>query len=443
MEFSVFAGAVAPADVAAVIARDRPTVIFDLASLAERSLLVAEVDGPTTRYRMLATVRAVAGRWLDESQTSDEVRRRHAEHFADATRLVDRQIRTPDEADGRRRLDLIVAEVRAAHRWAQRHEPELASRMSGALHLAAYSTFWSEPSEWSRSLLTQYPDAATDALYGARLVVAAAAANRGELVMARDAATAATSALDRSVRATALEILADVAIYDGHLDEVALVTNELRSLGDELGDPHAVAIAAVDAALALAFGDDPAQALTRLAEVDPDLVSPSDRSWIIYARGEALSAGAGPGATEAFVRAIEIAQAIGNPFVTSVARMSLAAEHARVGQLHEALDAYAACLREYTRHGNFVHSVTTLRNLIEVLVTVGDDRGAAVLAAATSSEQLRPSYGTEMLRLTTVVAGIERRVGARRFGEWTGEGMLLDLPRAVQVAADLIDQHRH
>ncbi len=442
IEFSVFAGAVDASDAAAVLAPDRPAVIFDLASLAERSLLVAEVDGPTTRYRMLATVRAVAGRWLDESQASDEVRRRHAEHFADATRLVDRQIRTPAEAEGRRRLDSIVAEVRTAHRWAQRHDPELASRMSGALHLAAYSTFWSEPSEWSRSLLAQYPDAASDTLYGARLVVAAAATNRGELADARAAATAATAAADQSVRATGLEILADVAIYDGHLSEVASVTDELRSLGEELADPHAVAIAAVDAALALAFGDEPSLALARLDEVDLDVVSPSDRAWIMYARGEALSAGAGPGATTAFVEAIEMARTISNPFVTSVARMSLAVEYARVGQLQEALDAYAACLHEYLRHGNFVHSVTTLRNLVEVLVALGDDHGAAVLAAATSSEQLRPSYGPEMLRLSTVVAGIEQRVGASRFGEWTDEGLLLDLPRVVQMAADLIDRYR-
>lgn len=441
-EFSVFAGAVVPADAAAVIAPDRPAVIFDLASLAERSLLVAEIDGPTTRYRMLATVRAVAGRWLDESLASDAVRRRHAEHFADVTRVVDRQIRSRDEVEGRRLLDSIVAEVRVAHRWAQRHEPEVASRMSGALHLAAYSTFWSEPAEWSRSLLALHPDAPSDTLYGARLVVAAAATNRGDLGEARAAATAAVAAQDPTVRLTALEILSDVAIYAGRLSDAALVTEQLRTLGEELGDAHAVAIAAVDAALGLAYGGEAAQALARLDGVDLDAMSPSDRGWIMYARGEALSAGAGPGATTAFIAAIELARTIGNPFVTSVARMSLAAEYARDGHFRQALDAYAACLQEYVRHGNFVHAITTLRNLVEVLVAVGDDHAAAMLAAATSSEQLRPSYGPEVVRLSTVVAGIEQRVGASCFSEWTDEGRVLDLPGAVQMAADLIDGYR-
>ncbi len=442
IEFSVFAGAVTPADAAAVLAQDPATVIFDLASLAERSLLVADVDGLSTRYRMLATVRAVAGRWLDESRASDDVRRRHAEHFADAIRLVDRQIRTPGEAEGRRRLDSIVAEVRAAHRWAQRHEPKLASRMSGALHLAAYSTFWSEPAAWSRSLLAQYPDAAGDALFGARLVVAAEATNRGDLDDARAAATAAASAQDPTVRLTALEILADVAVYAGHLAEAASVAEQLRSLGEELGDSHAVAIAGVDAALALAYGGEAPLALVRLDSVDLGGLSLSDRAWMMYARGEALSAAAGPDAATTFVAAIELARTIGNPFVASVARMSLAAEHARAGQLQQAVDVYSTCLHEYVRHGNFVHAVTTLRNLVEVLVALGDDRAAALLAAATSSEQLRPSYGPEVERLSSVVADIEQRVGASRFSEWTNEGRLLGLPQAVQMAADLIDRHR-
>jgi hypothetical protein len=241
---------------------------------------------------------------------------------------------------------------------------------------------------------------------------------------------------------TALEILSDVAIYAGHLSEVALLTEQLRSLGEELGDAHAVAIAAVDAALGLAYGDEAALALARLDGVELDAMSPSDRGWIMYARGEALSAGAGPDATTAFIAAIGLAGTIGNPFVTSVARMSLAAEYARDGHFREALDAYAACLHEYVRHGNFVHAITTLRNLVEVLVAVGDDHAAAMLAAATSSDQQRASYGPEVVRLSTVVAGIEQRVGASCFREWTDEGRLLDLPRAVQMAAVLIDRHR-
>ena len=132
---------------------------------------------------------------------------------------------------------------------------------------------------------------------GARIVVAGADASRGELSAARSAATALSKAVDERVRAAGVEILADVAIYDGHLDEVAGLTDELRQLGDRHGDAHAVTIAAVDAALALAFDDEGDRALDRLRGLDLERLSPSDRAWVIYAQGEALSAAGDPGAT--------------------------------------------------------------------------------------------------------------------------------------------------
>jgi predicted ATPase len=443
-EFAVFAGSVTATDAAAVVSVgvDRPTVIFQLAALAERSLLVADVAGSTTRYRMLTTVRAVAARWLDDSGTADEVRRRHAEHFTSAAVMIDRQIRTPAEADGRQRLDAIAAELRAAHRWARENQPKLAAEMSGALHLAAYSTFWNEPAEWSRVLLAQHQDVDKSTLLGARIVVAGADANRSQLVAAQAAATALSTAADPRVRVAAWEVLADVAIYDGHLPAVAAITAEMRRLGEELEDSHAVAMAGVDEALALAFDNDADGALVVLHRLDLETLSPSDRAWVIYAQGEALSTAGDPTALSAYTAAIEMARGVGNPFVASVARASLAAEHARVGDLRDAFDEYAICLQEYARHGNFVHAVTTLRNLIEVLVSVGDDHGATILAGATSGDHLRHSYGVETTRLSTVLAAVELRGGATDFAIWIGEGFALDVPQAVQVAIDLVEGHR-
>ncbi len=139
---------------------------------------------------------------------------------------------------------------------------------------------------------------------------------------------------------------------------------------------------------------------------------------------------------------MELASGIGNPFVTSVSRVSLAAELARAGEFRAALDAYSQCLREYSRHGNYVHAVTTLRNLIEALVAVGDDEGAAILAGATADDRLRPSYGEETERLGDVVSGVEGRLGAQRAAVSMGEGRALDVPAAVRRAIELVERHR-
>jgi len=442
-EFSVFSGAVSAADAAAVIRPDHPSaVMFGLGALAERSLLVADDDGETTRYRMLFTVRTVANDWLERTEHADEVRGRHAEHFTRAVAVIDLQIRTPDEAQGRRRLDDIIAEVRSAHGWARGHRPSLAADLSGALHLAAYSSFWNEPVEWSRMLLDQHEAADGPDLDGARLVVGGADANSGQLEAARDALAPQARSSDARVRATALEILSDVAIYAGDLDEVEALTEALRQVGTELGDPHAIAISAVNASLASAYAGHADRALDRIGALDLASLSPSDRAWVAYTRGEALSAAGDPEAVRALTEAIDIADTIGNPFVTSVAALSLGTEYARAGDHHKALETFAGCLHDYARHGNFVHATTTLRNLVEVLVAVGDDHGAAVLAGAMSDARLRPSYGAETARLGDVIAAIEQRIGSPQFDEWSTEGQQFDVQTAVRVAAEIVERHR-
>ena len=448
-ELSVFAGPVSAADVAEVIGPQRSAnLVFTLGSLADRSLLVAATDGPSTRYRMLSTVRAVAGRWLDDDvadvdvavAAATDVRRRHAMHFADVVRDVDHMIRTPREIEGRRRLDAVVDEVRAAHHWAQRHEPELAADISGALQLASYSTFWNEPVEWARSLLARHPDATADQLLGARLIVAGSAANRGDLEVARAELAGAGRSNDLRTRATAVEILSDVGLYAGDLDGVAASTDQLRLLGAELADSHWEVIAAVNASLAFTYADRPRQAIERLAEVEPIESSPSDRAWATYARGEALSALGDPEATDAYISAIDLARSVGNPFVVSVSQVALASQYSRAGSHRQALDAFAECLHDYARHGNYVHAVTSLRNMIEVLVAVGDDHGAAVIGAATSSDLMRKSYGPEAERLADVHDAVQCRVGPTRFAEWVLEGDGLGVATTVQFAGQRIAQ---
>ena len=131
---------------------------------------------------------------------------------------------------------------------------------------------------------------------------------------------------------------------------------------------------------------------------------------------------------------------MGNPFVVSVSQTSLAAEYARAGSHRQALDAFAECLHAYLRNGNYVHAVTSLRNMVEVLAAVGDDHGAAVIGAATSSDLLRKSYGPEAGRLADVLASVERRVGPTQFDEWTRHGSGLGVATTVQFASARIAQ---
>jgi predicted ATPase/DNA-binding winged helix-turn-helix (wHTH) protein len=434
----VFAGAVTVED-AAVVLGTGPTTVVQLADLAERSLLAADLTTAPARYRLLQTVRTPLTARFEASGRAGSVRARHATHFTSVAADADRRIRRTDEQAGRHRLESIVPELRAAHRWAQSNDPATADSLCTSLHLFTYSSFWNEPEGWARALLAADPPAPTP---GAHVLVAGAEANRGELDLAMTHARTALASADRRVRAIAFEIIADVTIYSGDYEATVGAADELRELAAELDDPHLDAIGVVDHALAESFLGDPRVGLELVARFDANGCSPSDRAWLSYTRGELLSALDDPAATDAFASALDVAADVGNSFVASVARMSLATELSRAGARDAALDTYAECLRGYLRHGNLVHALTALREVVEPLHDSGDTRTAVELAAATFGDAGRVSYGAQAERLPTVIERLRDSVDDDSFERWWAVGATLGLYEAVRLAAAALDRRR-
>jgi predicted ATPase/DNA-binding winged helix-turn-helix (wHTH) protein len=440
--FSVFAGAVAASDVAAVLAPQAAWgTRFGLAALAERSMLVTDLGGAETKYSMLRTVRAVAEHRLEGSGEAPAIQRRHAEYVRDVLGRVDDLVRTTRELDGRARLDGIVDEVRAAHRWARRADPGLASDLSASLFHAAHSGLWSEPAVWARRLLDRHNPGSDHALDGALVACAGAAAHRGELALAKARAATVASRATGRLRASALEVLIDVALYEGELTEVTTMAEELRHLGDDLGDDHVAAFAAVDRSLARTYAGDPDAGLSAL-DVDPARLAPTDAAWVAYARAEALSAAGDPAAAASYRAAIDQGSAGGGHFVVSAGLTSLAVEHARTGDIVAAFDVYAEALSTFLARGNHAHAVTAIRNLISLLADVGEDHGAAVLASVIGLESIRPSYGTEAKHTNETLDGLRARVDQARLAAWSEEGQGLDIDQAIHLASRLVQQQR-
>jgi tetratricopeptide (TPR) repeat protein len=434
----VFAGPVTVGDAAVVLDTASATVV-QLADLAERSLLAADLTGTSAKYRMLQTVRSSVTASFESSGRARERRARHARHFSSVAADGDRRIRSTDEHAGRRRLEGIVPELRAAQRWALAHDTILADALYTSLHLFTYSSFWGEPEEWARALLAMDPLVPVP---GAHALLAGAEANRGNLDQATAHARAALTSGDRLVQATAWEIIADVAIYSGDYARTVEATGELHELASSLGDPHLDATSVVDHALAEAFLGDPHHGLELIARFDASRCSPSDQGWLNYTRGELLSAVGDPAAADAFASAIDVASIVGNFFVASVARMSLATELSRAGEREKALDTFADCLHGYLRHGNLIHALTALREVIEPLTDNGDTLTAVRLAAATFGDSRRVSHGAQVQRLPAVIERLRHSVDEDTFEEWWSNGAALGLYDAVRLAASALDR-RH
>jgi predicted ATPase/DNA-binding winged helix-turn-helix (wHTH) protein len=434
-DLSVFAGPVTAPDVATVVDADLAELVTGpLADLVEHSLVVADTSRQPTRYHMLETVRAcVAGR---RARAVDE---RHARHVAEAVRAADRALRTPDEPAAVARLDSLIPEIRAAHRWARTNDIARAASITASLLHYAHERQWSEPAAWSRQLLDLTGDAGEHAAPAAASL-AADASNRGAYDMARALASIAIDGDDPIVASSAHDTLANVGIYSGDLESAGRHAAALLSIAERTGDTTIWTLGVLDEVLSLLYSGRIDLARSRLDEhTPPGPVSPTCAAWLAYASGEILAAQDRlTDAIACFDEAAHLSAPVGNQFVTSVATVSALAARSRGGDTDEALAAFAPVLAHYRRIRSLTHGVTALRNLTVLLVRSEQDEAATVLLGTLTSPDVKSTYGAESELLADARRAVTARNPADAITAWTEEGRSHDAIWALDYAIDLL-----
>ncbi len=127
---------------------DAFTVLELLPSLVDKSLVTADTDGESARYRLLETIRQFARERLDESGSGDLHRRQHAEHFLELAREAGRNIRGPDELLWWERIDTELDNLRQAMTWGLESEDPLIA----LLIAEAFWRFWWFKSTWGEGV---------------------------------------------------------------------------------------------------------------------------------------------------------------------------------------------------------------------------------------------------------------------------------------------------
>lgn len=95
---------------------ERYQVLDQISLLVDKSLVIAESVGATTRYRLLETVRQYALEKLGESGEGDDVRARHRDHYL----TVAASLENPAAASDEQQIERVEAEIdnlRAAFGW--------------------------------------------------------------------------------------------------------------------------------------------------------------------------------------------------------------------------------------------------------------------------------------------------------------------------------------
>ena len=266
------------------------------------------------------------------------------------------------------------------------------------MQLHAHTSLWTEPAEWADrlSLVIDPHDAMAPHVWAA---MANAAAHAGRLTDGLQLAERALASDDLRAVAVALEAIADIAMYQGDLARCRDAARQLSDVGRRLDDLHATVLGHVDQALALVYADDHDAALPILDGLDRERLAPSDRAWILYAEGEALAEVDPVRSLEAFDKAIDLADDVGNRFLGGVARVAATSVHARSGEPQRALQAFAGIIDEWRRQGNVTHLVISLRNLVELFARVGALEAAGELLGALQPRSVTAAYGAEAQRL--------------------------------------------
>jgi predicted ATPase len=344
-----------------------------LASLLDKSLLRRTGE----RFSMLETIRELAAELLARSGEVEELRRRHAEYFAE------RAERHGPDARGRNRevLDELAcdyANFRAALQWADASgEVELLGRLAGAL--AMYWNTRGPLAEARAWLESAYGARLADDRIGARVARGAAAlrAHQGDLAGARSAHERALElarrAGDRQLEGQSLGNLGVAAFRAGEYDLAQQYLIACAALARERGDEL------TGAGVAHTLG---------LVELMRGRLVEAER-----ASAETLAAG----------------ERLGDPMTITLAIENLGIVALQAGRHGVAADR----LRE------------ALRRAEEIQMSYSE-AGLVLCLAAAESRSGDPVRGA---RLLGVVAAIHERTG----GAWT-EAFFVELERETRVA---------
>jgi predicted ATPase/DNA-binding SARP family transcriptional activator len=347
-----------------------------LAHLVDSSMVEATF-GASVRYSMLDTIRTFA---LDELATrgeADGASERFVQWSLNLATEVGSSLSTEDEPTADRMLRRELGNLRAAWRRLQTE-----GRRDQAIVLIlgiGEAAGWRELTEIWAWTLELADDPALEGHPAASTVLGMAADvawSRGELERAEQLGERGLL-LDDGGSWRCLSSLALVSLSRGDFAVTVERATQAAAMAPSLDQTLGIA------ALAAAYGGDLDGAVVLNAELATSAPSPTLRSFNHYVAGEIEALRGAPGIAEEHYReAIALARTSGATFAEGLASVGLTTLHARSGRVLDALVGYAALVEYWATTGSWIQQWTTLRNLADLLASLGDPECAEFLRAA-------------------------------------------------------------
>ncbi len=376
-----------------------------LQSLLDKSLVRRRVTPFGSRYWMLETIRDFAVEQLETLPSRDELRRRHAEAFAELAEKADVQLRRgPDQQEWGDRLAEDHDNVRAGLRFGLDVDPAIAARIIG--NLAFF--FWlrggfEEARQWVDAVFAR-SEGLSDSVLGHVHECAAVVCERMGDVEA--ASHHADDAYEAFVRAGDERGMADALRERGKSasssQESAAAYHELSALAERIGDRWNGAIA-----------------LNNLGD-------------------QALRAGDWQTAVELCTRSSEIRSELGDRWGAALALGNVATAKLQLGDVEEAAVTLDRALRESLAVGATMVFAMCLEAAVLVTVARRAHGDAAVFMGAANRlrEELRSAPHDEDIEevwFNQSVAECRAALGDEAFAEAAARGESLSLEEAASA----------
>jgi predicted ATPase len=371
-----------------------PVDAFDIAGLIDRlvdkSLVVADPSGSSSRFRLLEMIRDYMWDRLIDSGENEEVSRRHAEFFVAFAAAADSGLRGPDELNWTERIERELDNLRAAVSWAvDAGQADVALGIMASL-ATLFGTRIGSVAPFG--IVAERAAAMPEALgHPERCVALASAAwaafERGD---GERAGVLADSALDAA--AVLPPGRASAQAHRAFFMPAMVISQDMPRLMDhaerylaaaiELGDPveKADALALI---AALCRRSDPSRALAageeavRLAR---QLANPSLLAFATMLLAPAIASSDPDRAETLLEEAIGIASTTGNDFAGIHARRNLGLARAARGDHLRAGEAFLAATDLASRVGDRLSVFDNLGALACDLAELGDHEPALLLA---------------------------------------------------------------
>jgi len=422
--------------------------VFDLlARLVDKSLMLAEDRGGSTRLHLLETIRQYAQERLEASGEADALRRRYAEYWVDFAATAGLGLRGPEEAAWTDRVEVELDHLRAAVSWScDRGNADLAMRLVTPLALNG-TRVGDATGAWSESILAM-PEAEGHPLYPqVRAWVGWNKSISGDRELGarigREALDAAdTIGVDEPTLCRVLASVGPTYVYVSDFEHAGRLADRwimaARALDDDWELAHALTFAWVqfdvagDRTAAMACTDEAITIARRLG-------NPSLLCYAAMTSGLARLEIDPESALPFYAEGLEAAESVGNHLGIGFTLGGQAWIRIQRGEWHDAAPLVVRALQGCHRAGDHEGFLIWCPEAVLILEALGDDEASATLFGVARAA----TYDTTEAVIERMVASelvLRRRLGDQRFDECVARGHGMDYDELAAFISENLER---